>query len=240
MTEPSEAAFLLDGVTFLFDRGRGAVPPTSDANRFVICKSDQQVEFYRTLTKHRPRDILEIGMYEGGSLVLWDKLFAPRCLVGIDRRAEPIAALESYRAERPHIHTYYARSQDKPGTLMAARRHFAGGIDLAIDDASHFYDETKATFENIFPLVRPGGFYVIENWAWSHRPNMQAPAHPWNERPALTNLLFELTMLAARSPAIHSIHIDAGLAAIRKGQGALPADGLGVERVLRGREWRRI
>ncbi|WBH17017.1 class I SAM-dependent methyltransferase [Sphingomonas radiodurans] len=233
--EPADLTFVLDGVTFLFDRAHGSERPRSDERRFVLCKSDQQIECYRTLTKYRPRDVLEIGLYEGGSLVLWDKLFAPRCLVGVDRRRQPVAALEAYRAERPHIRTYYGRGQDKPGTVMAARENFPTGVDLAIDDASHLYAETKATFAAIFPLVRPGGFYVIENWAWAHRPNAQSAAHAWHEQPALTNFVFELTVLAAASPAIQSVHVDAGLVAVRKGNGALPVTGLAVEQLLRGR-----
>ena len=103
-------------------------------------------------------------MHEGGSLVYFDKLFKPTKLVGVDRRVKPIPALEAYRKTRPHIETYYARFQDKAGVLQAARQSFAKGIDLVIDDASHLYAESKATFEMLFPLVREGGLYVIERW----------------------------------------------------------------------------
>lgn len=233
--EPADLTFVLDGVTFLLDRSHGTERPKSDECRFVLCKSDQQIEFYRSLMKYRPRDVLEIGLYEGGSLVLWDKLFAPRCLVGVDRRRDAVPALEAYRVDRPHIRTYYGRGQDKPGTLMAARQNFASGIDLVIDDASHLYAETKATFAAIFPLVRPGGFYVIENWAWAHRPNAQAAAHPWHGQPALTNFVFELTVFAASNPVIQSVHVDAGVVAVRKGNGAVPAEGLAIDQLLRGR-----
>ena len=64
--------------------------------------------------------------------------------------------------------TYYGRYQNKEGTLMAARANFPKGIDLVVDDASHLYEQTKATFAMLFPLVRPGGNYVIEDWSWAH------------------------------------------------------------------------
>jgi len=41
-------------------------------------------------------------------------------------------------------------------------------IDLVIDDASHLLDETRASFETLFPLMRPGGIYVIEDWNSDH------------------------------------------------------------------------
>ena len=31
---------------------------------------------------------------------------------------------------------------------------------------SHLRDETIASFETLFPRLRPGGQYVIEDWAW--------------------------------------------------------------------------
>ena len=37
-------------------------------------------------------------------------------------------------------------------------------LDLVIDDASHLYGPTMASFEVLFPRLRPGGLYVIEDW----------------------------------------------------------------------------
>lgn len=238
VTEAQPAAdttFEIDGVTFLLDWSHRKIRRKSTHERFVICKTERHLDFYRRLTPRDTRNIFEIGMYEGGSLVLWDKLFRPDCLVGLDRRARPIEPLEQYRAGRPHIHTYYARGQDAPGAIMAARAHFKKGIDLVIDDASHLYEETRKTFENIFPLVRPGGLYIIEDWAWAHRPDAQQPGHDWHDRKALTNLVFELLVLSAASIVIESIHVDKGLVAIRKGAGTLPKGGLVIDGLLRGK-----
>jgi len=38
---------------------------------------------------------------------------------------------------------------------------FAGEpIDLIVEDASHFYAETRAAFRALFPRLRPGGVYI--------------------------------------------------------------------------------
>ena len=42
-------------------------------------------------------------------------------------------------------------------------------VDLVIDDASHRYPETVASFEVLFPRLRTGGLYVIEDWTAEHR-----------------------------------------------------------------------
>ena len=37
-------------------------------------------------------------------------------------------------------------------------------FDLVVDDASHHGDLTGATYRLLWPLVAPGGWYVIEDW----------------------------------------------------------------------------
>jgi hypothetical protein len=41
-------------------------------------------------------------------------------------------------------------------------------VDLVIDDASHRFGPTLASFETIFPRLRPGGAYIIEDWRGQH------------------------------------------------------------------------
>ena len=55
--------------------------------------------------------------------------------------------------------------------------------DLIIDDASHLYSETKTSFETLFPQLRPGGLYIIEDWSWGCWPNL-----PFNFQPIGTEL----------------------------------------------------
>ena len=38
------------------------------------------------------------------------------------------------------------------------------GFDLIIDDASHMLGPTKTSFEVLFPRLRPGGLYFVEDW----------------------------------------------------------------------------
>jgi cephalosporin hydroxylase len=198
------------------------------------------LEFYESLRALRPKNILELGMFEGGSMVYYDKLYAPERLVGIDIRATPIAALERYREGRDHIKTFYKLSQDSPRARDIAQANFPSGIDLVVDDASHLYAQTQASFEMLFPLIKPGGLYVVEDWAWSHRPQYQAPDATWNAQPALTNLIFNLVILTAVSRVISSLTIFENLVCITKGRGTLPETKLDLSHCLRGREMPQI
>jgi predicted O-methyltransferase YrrM len=225
----------LGGVQFILDTRPGPQRSKSEENKFVLVKTRPYLAFYESLRERAPKTIFEIGMFEGGSLVYFDKLFSPETLVGIDLRREPIAPLEKYKEGRPHIKTYYGRAQERPPARAVAQANFPHGIDLVIDDASHLYDKTKASFESIFPLVKQGGLYVIEDWAWAHGPNYQGENAVWRTQPAVTNLIFELTVLAAASRVIESVTVMRNLVCITKGKGTLPASKLDLSRFLRGR-----
>jgi hypothetical protein len=96
-------------------------------------------------------------------------------------------------------------------------------IDLVIDDASHFYEETKAAFNIVFPFLRPGGLYVIEDWSWAHwQGEWQESENHFADKRPLTNLIFELTMACPSQPDIISdVSITRAMAFIKRGRGNL-------------------
>jgi hypothetical protein len=75
-----------------------------------------------------------------------------------------------------------------------------------VDDASHLYRETRSTFEVLFPRLRPGGRYLIEDWGWAHYPEAlwQERGGWFHDRPALTNLVVELLLIIGTSPELIS------------------------------------
>ncbi len=228
--------FKVGGTKFVQVIGKPEQRGISGDEGFVLVKTDPMLDFYRSLVQHKPKDIMEVGMYEGGSLVWYDKIYKPTKLVGLDVRRDPIAALEDYRADNPHITTYYGRYQEKEGTLAAARQNFPTGIDLVVDDASHMYAQSKETFSMLFPLVRRGGHYIIEDWTWAHRPAYQGENGVWADLPALTNLVMELVVMSALHGVIDNIYIDRGLVCVRKGPGVFRRDMFDFSDNLRGHE----
>lgn len=227
--------FEIDGVRFIIDLRIGHQRGKSTNGEFILVKTPTVIDFYRSLQRHEPQTILELGMFEGGSLVLFDKLYRPRRLIGVDRRDE-IAPLEAYRADKEHITTLYRRSQDDPELPHLLSRELPGGIDLIVDDASHHYAQTRASFHLCFPLLKPGGLYVIEDWAWSHQEPYQTPQHPWYDKPALTNLVLELIINLPGSRQLSHVTVRRDLAVIEKAPGATGAIDLDAGRArLRGR-----
>lgn len=204
-------------------------------NSFAIYKVKQLYDQYEKLFAERPhfqaKSILEIGIWDGGSLVICNEVFAPSKLVGIDIRHDrgDSKYFESYLERhdyRSRIKTYWGVNQaDSKSVLEICRKEFDTQLDLIIDDASHFYEETKASFEILFPKLRKGGLYIIEDWAWSHW--QEFDEHPYFAgKIALSQLVRELTEMigSARGPHPATMTVLPGLIAIEKGELEIPFD----------------
>ncbi len=198
----------------------------STPEQFILMKSRSMVDWYETAFAgaNRPSRVLEIGIFKGGSVVLFSELWQPERLVAVDIAADPIPALDEYISRyglSDRISALYGVDQADTETMRTILSEEFGGvpIDLVVDDGCHFYDETKAAFEAVFPFLRPGGVYVIEDWGWAHWPGeWQENGGPWPDKPALTMLALELAMLCAlRFDLIESVDITAGLIVVRKG-----------------------
>jgi len=163
---PDGAAWEVDGVTFVFDYGRD-----SSVDRFLIRKPPELFDLYVDLAaSHEGANVVELGIAAGGSTALLSLLLRPARLVACELDPRPVVALEELLLSRDLgdvVSTFYGVDQaDRPalGQIIATTLGDAAA-DLVIDDASHLYAETRASFEVLFPRVRPGGTYIIEDWA---------------------------------------------------------------------------
>jgi predicted O-methyltransferase YrrM len=114
--------------------------------------------------------IVELGVYEGGSTAMLAELLQPRRLIALELTPEPVALLDEFIAARSlheQVRPYYGVDQaDVPRIRQILQDELgAGPLDLVIDDASHNFRETLVSFDALFPRVRPGGMYVIEDWS---------------------------------------------------------------------------
>jgi len=238
--------FSLGGENFVIDMSEGNRALSTSAV-FTIVKNEPYLRVYDDLAAaFSPRSILELGIFQGGSYVLLDKLFKPRRMSAVDIGREPVAALCDYIADKDGRFVHFSTSQSDPEVLEhIVRDELVNELDLVVDDASHTYEETKASFEILFPLLQPGGIYLIEDWSWAHHRDFQSPDAPWFERPALSNLLFEQIMLMGSTPSIAEIRIWHFLYLIRKrtdiSSGPRDESGSIFDQILsRGKKWSQI
>lgn len=111
---------------------------------------------YLSRFRNKPTKILEIGVFNGGSLDLWRKYFgADASIFGID--INPQCADYNGRSGQVRI-----GSQDNPSFLRSVVSEM-GGIDIVIDDGSHVAKHQRASFETLFPLLSESGVYICED-----------------------------------------------------------------------------
>lgn len=204
----------------------------ADASTFLLLKAREQISRYAALaTSLRAEHVFEIGIMYGGSTVLFERLFRPRRMVGIDHGSGPLPALERYIRERGlgrTLRIYFGVDQaDVPTLRRIGHDDFDGcPLDLVIDDASHFLRETKASFNTLFPQLRPGGCYSIEDWGWAHWSGVwQTDQSFFAGMPAMSDLVFELVMAAASRPdAVAAVEVTANQVLVTRGDAALGSD----------------
>jgi hypothetical protein len=217
----SETKFIVDGLEFASDLG--SYQELTTPERIVILKDSrllrQYLEFFASLDT---KNIFEYGIWQGGSPIFYGLATDAKKVVAVDhlnKDMPPDALGDPARARnyqnpaldeilRRHnlaekVKLHFSVSQDNRATVSEIiDRDFAGEpLDLVIDDASHYYENSRASFEIAFPRLRPGGLYVIEDWQWAHSPDYQSGGF-FHGRPALTNLIFELLIAYGSHPDV--------------------------------------
>jgi predicted O-methyltransferase YrrM len=223
-----EQGFTVEGVTY---RSVPYLPTERSAahDDLVILKDRAQVAFYEELVERtRPRTIVEVGIYSGGSTALLAQLAEPDVLVAVDLRpdCEPlerfIATHDLGARVRPH---YGVDQTDGPrlDAILAAELGDAP-VDLVIDDASHLDGHTRATFNRLFPHLRPGGLFVIEDWAWAHH-HQPHPDPGYQGVTPMSALVCELVLACASRPkVVGEVRVDKYGAVVERGVAALRSD----------------
>lgn len=99
---------------------------------------------------------LEIGISMGGSIEMWRKYFGQAAVIyGID--VDPACADRVSPPNQARI-----GSQDDPKFLTSVAGEL-GAIDVVLDDGSHVGRHQQKSFEVLWPFVKEGGLYVIED-----------------------------------------------------------------------------
>jgi SAM-dependent methyltransferase len=232
LTWKDEQRFALGGTTFL------TMPSeflTEGAHlregEFFIFKPRMAVDRYVALIDElRPQHIFELGIHQGGSTLFFAELARPRRLAAIDRLPLPEVRkrLSTYAAERclsDVLRTFVEVDQaDRARLAEIVEETFDGNaLDLVVDDCSHLYEQTRASFNELFPRLRPGGVYVIEDWRWAHTELGKEPLEGFfPDQVPLTRLLFEIVLAIPGIPGLISeVSIHIGAAMITRGEASV-------------------
>jgi hypothetical protein len=121
--------------------------------------------YHRHFAQFRGRSpvVLEIGVYQGGSLQMWHRYFGPGTrLIGID----VIPECRKFEDESTAI---LIGDQADRRFLAEVRERFPH-VDIVIDDGGHRMEQQIVAFEELYPHVQPNGVYLCEDMHTSLMP----------------------------------------------------------------------
>lgn len=125
----------------------------------LVFKWDHYFEIYeRYFAKYinQKVNILEIGVFQGGSLKLWKKYFGDQVnLYAIDINPN----CKSFEEENVKI---FIGSQEDTVFLKKVADELPE-LDIIIDDGGHSMTQQITSFESLFHKVKQGGIYLVED-----------------------------------------------------------------------------
>lgn len=129
--------------------------------RFPVYKWHHYFEIYdRHFSKYKDTHpiIIEIGVWQGGSLEMWNDYFKGQCTIyGIDINPD----CKRFESEFPNVKIFIG-DQSNVDFLNKIKAEVPN-IDILIDDGSHINSHVITTFEALYSNIVPGGTYLIED-----------------------------------------------------------------------------
>ncbi len=108
--------------------------------------------------------ILEMGVHRGDSLEMLAEYFPAGLVVGVD------AEVPERAWSTPRIKAYAALQDDARVYARIMAENAITEFDLIIDDCAHIGSTAAASFQILFPKLKPGGLYIIEDWGAGYWP----------------------------------------------------------------------
>ena len=116
----------------------------------------QYYEKYFSPLRDKPVRLLELGMYCGNSIRMWEEYFPTGHILGVD-----IMLYNECKYDFKRARFCIGYLQDAVFVQEMATNN--APFDIIIDDAGHFPDQQRLCLYTLFPHLDPKGIYVIED-----------------------------------------------------------------------------
>ncbi len=158
-------------------------------------------------------NLLEIGVggyespYEGaGSLRMWKRYFSRGRIFAID-------IFDKSKLQESRIKIFQGSQIDLPFLDQVVGQ--IGDLDIIIDDGSHQNEHVLTTFKHLFPKLKMGGIYVVEDCQTSYWPKYKGDSHNLNNPETIMGFFKSLAdglnhkeyMLESYHPTYFDLHI---------------------------------
>jgi hypothetical protein len=146
--------------------------------------------------------ILEYGVFQGASIAWLRRMFPEAEIFGVD-----ILPPRPEWPSGPGITYLTADQSDRPG-IAGMLRSLDRVFDVVIEDGSHIPRHQAICLAETFPLVRPGGLYVLEDLQTSHARHAVYREHCAPGTPNALNLLLTIERLRAIGATLCSHDVE--------------------------------
>lgn len=177
----------------------------------------------------RAPSLVEIGVYSGGSLAMWQHYFGPGAHIhGVDIQPD----CRVYASD--HVTIHIGDQGDR--AFWGEFRDTVEAVDILIDDGGHTPEQQMVTLEEMLPYLSPGGVYICED---VHGINNEFSAYVSSLANQLNAFHPSYDQRELSSPAtplqsdVHSIHLYPYVVVIEKRPGALSM----LQAPKHGTEW---
>jgi hypothetical protein len=130
---------------------------------------DKWMHYFEVYDRHFQKyvgkevNILEIGVFQGGSLQMWRDYFGPKAMIyGIDINPE------CKKFESDNIKIFIGSQEDR--TFLAKVKAEIPKLDILIDDGGHTMNQQIVSFEELFDQISDDGVYLCEDLHTSYWP----------------------------------------------------------------------
>ena len=125
----------------------------------MVHKWDHYLDIYDSRFhpfRNKSINFLEIGIMHGGSLKMWQNYFGENLrLFGIDINPE------CKKFEENNIQIHIGSQEDTIFLDLVAQK--MPQMDIILDDGGHTMKQQLLTFQHLFPLLKDGGLYIVED-----------------------------------------------------------------------------
>ena len=100
------------------------------------------------------KKVLEIGIYGGGSMLLWQKYFENATIYGVDK----LFCIKEFIEQERMVQIIGDAYSDDIANMLPSNE-----FDIVIDDGPHTVESFKLFIEKYWSKVKPGGYFIIED-----------------------------------------------------------------------------
>ena len=111
--------------------------------------------------RYEPLRVLELGVWRGASLQMWENFLPNAQIIGVDNLPD-VAVRPLQRAQ-----VLVGDATDPEFLRTVLSRFPDNAVDLIIDDASHLLEHQIASFQFLFRYLAAGGVYIVEDTSGS-------------------------------------------------------------------------